>query len=94
MSGSGPTLALAAATAFAQVSVTGIGDPDASVGSQWSGRPSHVTFGPAAALGDGDVEVAIEGIEDDGALDDGDGRLLLQPTRMRLTAPALIRRRT
>jgi hypothetical protein len=44
-------------------------------------------------LADGEDEVAIEGIGDDGALDDGDGRLV-QPTRMRLKAPTLIRRRT
>jgi hypothetical protein len=54
---------LAAATAFSQISVTGIGDPDGSVPAELGALWSHTTFGAAAVLGDGD-----------GALLDGDGR--------------------
>ena len=94
MAGSGPTTALAAATAFSQVSVTGIGDPNESVPAELGALWSHTTFGATAVLGDGDgglldgdagdAEVLAEG----GAETDGTGVAHRAATaRSTVTAP-------
>ncbi len=67
MAGYGPTTALAAATAFSQVSLTGIGDPDASVPAEVGALLSHTTVGAAAVLGDGDGGL-LEGAAGDAEL--------------------------
>ncbi len=54
MAGSGPTTALAAATAFSQVSLTGIGDPNWSVPAEVGALLSHTTSGTTAVFGEGD----------------------------------------
>jgi len=71
MAGSGPTTALAAATAFSQVSVTGIGDPESSVPAEAGALLSHTTFGAAAVLGDGDGGLLDGGAGDAGVLAEG-----------------------
>jgi hypothetical protein len=71
MAGSGPTTALAAATAFSQVSVTGIGDPESSVPAEAGALLSHTTFGAAAVLGDGEGGLLDGGAGDAGVLAEG-----------------------
>src|SRR5450759_4304310 len=94
MAGSGPTTSLAAATAFSQVSVTGIGDPESSVPAEAGALLSHTTFGAAAVLGDGDGGLLDGGAGDAGVLAEGgaetDGAGVAHPAataRSTATAP-------
>src|SRR5450759_730353 len=94
MAGSGPTTSLAAATAFSQVSLTGIGDPESSVPAEAGALLSHTTFGAAAVLGDGDGGLLDGGAGDAGVLAEGgaetDGAGVAHPAataRSTATAP-------
>lgn len=94
MAGSGPTAASAAATAFWQFSVTGIGDPEPSVPAAVGALLSQTTFGAAAVLGDGAGGVLDLGAGDAEVLAKGraekDGTGVAHPAAMarsRATAP-------
>jgi hypothetical protein len=79
MAGSGPTTASAAATAFSQVNLTGIGDPSWSVPAEVGALLSHTTAGAAAVLGEGDGVLLDRGggvgdvLEEGAAETDGTG---------------------